>query len=139
MTDIYWMLFLHCIEYGTMIVGHNDIAYFAMRDSGGYDMKLATAIAIAGTTIGNSLNIFAGMLALYLVKRFYGPPHEVIYGKICYYYNTYFIYLLLISFVWPFYLLALASGAFRSKIWLSVLLIAAGRTYFYVHELILHL
>lgn len=131
MNELYLLLFKQCFMYGTVIPSHSDIIWFAMQGFGGYDMALATFIAIAGTTAGTLANVLAGWLFMWLLKDMYGDMADTPYATGARFYNRFGMYMLLFTFQGPFHIFAIAAGMFKTHALTVILFIALGRSYYY--------
>ena len=134
MDDLYLSLFFDSIYYGTLLVGRNDGIFYAMKEFGGYDMRLAVLICTVGTTLGTLTNVVVGKGILRVVEHLYGKiegrAHEVAQAV----FSKYAVYLLLFTFHGMFNALAVLAGFFKCRMVQVVALIFIGRAAFYCYQ-----
>jgi membrane protein YqaA with SNARE-associated domain len=128
---IYLTLLLECAGHASIIPFISDTTYYAMASFGGYNMALAFALAVAGGTAGQALNLLLGRGLHVLKTRGYFLISDRWYARYQPLFSRFGIWLLLLSFLPLFNFFSLLAGFFRTRLPLALTLIAIGQAFNY--------
>jgi membrane protein YqaA with SNARE-associated domain len=123
----YLNLFLESAGHASIIPFISDTTYYAMASFGGYNMKLAFALAVAGAVIGHAFNWGLGY-GLYILKnKGYFIVSENCYTRRRPTFERWGIYLLLLSPLPLFNFFTVLAGFFQTRLHKTLLLVAIGQ------------
>jgi|GEM_PF-991138 len=132
----YYLIFINSLKSSIIFSTVAEYGWFAMRDFGGYNMLLASFMAIMGASLGTSFNYMAGY---YLAAKrqdsllFNDRLYQIIHR-----YSRYYLLILLFPFpdlfiIGQFYsLFVFAFGFLRHSPKVVIPLILAGRVLYYL-------
>ena len=131
--SVYIDVFIESVLVSSIIPFMSDPSFSAMRLFGGYNMPLATVIAVFGASLGAVFNFMLGswVLKLYRKKndRKYFPIEK--YNKFRHIFFKYFIILLPFSWVTLLDFLVFFAGFFGVRAKLALSLVIAGQIIHY--------
>lgn len=131
----YCQIFLNSLEAAFALAVHGETGWFAAWAFGNYDMRLATAAALAGSVIGMGANYAIG----YYVsgkRTQWARFNEKSYERLCKICRRYFVLLLLYPAVPLAGIIALIAGVFRVPAAIIMTVILLGRIGYYGYYLL---
>jgi membrane protein YqaA with SNARE-associated domain len=105
--------------------------FFAMQSFGGFNMPLAVAAAITGATLAQCVNFAIGKLLLKLKSHREYTVSDEWYAKLCEFFQTYGIFMLLFSWMPLCKMFVVAAGFFGTRFRLALPLVIIGLVYNY--------
>lgn len=123
-------VFIEAVHNATIIPFASEATIFAMKSFGGFDtdMPPAVALAVAGATLGHSINWGIGKLLMRLPAS---PGNHEIYLKSQDIFNRYGFFLLFLAFVPLMNIVVVASGMLGTPLKKALPLIGLGLCYHY--------
>jgi len=129
--SFYLPIFLESAWVASIIPMSSEPTFFAMKAFGGYDMAIPFLLAIAGATLGQSLNWLVGKMLLRLEKNKKLNISDYWYHRVAGLFNQYGIFLLLLSWVPLCNLLVVLAGFVGTKPKIVLPLIIIGQAAHY--------
>lgn len=136
--DNYTNVFIESARVASIIPFSSEPTYFAMFYFGGFNMPLATALAVVGATLGMSLNWWIGNALLKLHKKKSFNVSEYWYNKCSSLFNKYGAILVLFCWLPLMKMLIVAAGFLNVRFRFLLPLIIIGHTFGYGYYLFNH-
>ncbi len=137
--DNYANVFIESARVASIIPFGSEPTYFAMFYFGGFNMPLATGIAIVGATLGMTFNWLVGKALLELHKRKNFNVNEYWYGKCQAQFQKYGALLLLLIWLPLMKLILVGAGFLNVRYFRFVLpLVFVGHSLAYGYYLFKH-
>jgi len=133
--DHYISVFIESARVASIIPFSSEPTFFAMFYFGGFNMLFATALAVAGATVGMSFNWFVGKILLEWHKK--RPLHvsEYWYNKCSLLFNKYGAVFVVLSWLPAMKLILVIAGFLNVRYRFLLPLIIAGHALCYGYYL----
>ncbi len=130
----YDIIFTNSFIASLALSWRSEIAWFAALGFGGYDMRLATLLALAGSLLGTSVDYVIGRIIAASRLRWFSASNES-FARAVQYFQRYILLLLLFPWI-PFStLFAVIAGLFRISPAKILAVVLVGRICYYGYYL----
>ena len=136
--DNYTNVFIESARVASLIPFSSEPTFFAMFYFGGFNMPLAIALAVAGATIGMSVNWLIGKSLLKIHQKKKLSVSEYWYNKCSQLFNKYGAILVLFSWLPLMKLMLVAAGFLNVRFRFVLPLVIIGHTIGYGYYLFNH-
>ena len=136
--DNYTNVFIESARVASLIPFSSEPTFFAMFYFGGFNMPLAAAMAVAGSTLGMSVNWWIGSALLKQHKKKSFSVNEYWYNKCAALFNKYGALLVLLSWLPLMKLMLVAAGFLNVRFRFVLPLIIVGHALCYGFYLFHH-
>ncbi len=134
----YLQVFTDGIISSLVIPVHSQTTFFAMKAFGSFDvqqMQLSATVATLGATFGHLLNYGFGQLALKGLLSLKPNLTGNGFSKVANFFNSYGLFVLLLSPYGISGIFSVAAGAFRTRLRYALPLLLIGQAGFYIYSL----